>query len=590
MRELLRDMAGRLHRYRSQFIFASLVRMTGDVLWLFPAYAFAQIVTMITHYHPGQSVVPMAVVLGLWVVAVIGRNVCHYVGKRYGFWVAERVSVDCTLEAVTHLFRLDMGWHELENAGNKVKRIQNASDGFNRLIRIWFMNIIQIIVHLVAIQVVIAQFDHRIVACVVLFLMSYFALSLYLTRQASAAARVVNDYEEQLSGIVFESINTIRTVKAMGITSRFLDRLWNGSEAVLNRIAIRIYRYQSRNMVLAIWEGVARVAMVGWIIYGIFIGRYELAFLILFNSYFSDLRTAIDELSSVSMDVMVAQFSISRLRDLLRTPIVIENDTDKRAFPSQWQRLTLTHLSFAYAEVPVLHDISLTIHRGEKVGIVGLSGAGKSTLFKLLLKEREGFSGDIQFDDVSITDIKSSDYFNHVSVVLQDTEVFNVSLRDNIMIATSGDNSTDPSLDSVIDTANLRDLVAKLPDGLDTMIGEKGVKLSGGERQRLGIARAIARRPDIILMDEATSHLDVESEEKIQESLHRFLGGVTAIVIAHRLSTIAEMDRIVVLDGGRVIEIGSLHQLLERRGRFWEFWNLADKRGEAILPSESNPS
>ena len=180
--------------------------------------------------------------------------------------------------------------------------------------------------------------------------------------------------------------------------------------------------------------------------------------------------------------------------------------------------------------------------------------------------------GDILFDDVSIKRISKSDYFKQASVVLQDTEVFNFSLRDNITITNALQKENQELLEQALDTAHISEFLNKLPRGLDTIIGEKGVKLSGGERQRLGIARAIFKEPKILLLDEATSHLDLESEEKIKDSLHRFFENVTAIVIAHRLTTIKEMDKILVIEEGKLIESGNFDKLYASRGRFYELW------------------
>ena len=217
-------------------------------------------------------------------------------------------------------------------------------------------------------------------------------------------------------------------------------------------------------------------------------------------------------------------------------------------------------------------DVSFDIKRGERVGIVGLSGAGKSTLFKLLLKEYEDFTGEILFDKTPIQTITKSSYFEKAAVVLQETEVFNFSLRDNITIAGGTANNPTRQLATALETAHVNDFMFKLSQGVDTLIGEKGVKLSGGEKQRLGIARAVYKQPDILFLDEATSHLDLESEEKIRDSLHQFFQTVTAVVIAHRLTTIKEMDRILVIENGGIIEEGSFDELYKQRGRFFDLW------------------
>ena len=188
------------------------------------------------------------------------------------------------------------------------------------------------------------------------------------------------------------------------------------------------------------------------------------------------------------------------------------------------------------------------------------------------MKERENYEGEILIDNVPLKSISKSDYFRHTAVVMQDTEVFNFPLRSNVTISNYERENDEKLLDKALSVAHVLEFAEKLPQGIDTLIGEKGVKLSGGEKQRVGVARAIFKDPELLLLDEATSHLDVESEEKIQDSLHKFFKSVTAIVIAHRLTTIKEMDKILVIEGGKVIEQGTFTKLHRAKGRFHELW------------------
>jgi len=250
---------------------------------------------------------------------------------------------------------------------------------------------------------------------------------------------------------------------------------------------------------------------------------------------------------------------------------VIDDGDGKIDFPKNWKKITAKNLSFAYGEHKVLDDVSFEIKRGERIGIMGLSGAGKSTLMKLLLKENESYEGEILVDSIPLKKIRKEDYYKKVGVVLQDTEVFNFTLRDNITIA-NPDNGGEKEFDKALEIAHVDDFTDRLPHGVDTFIGEKGVRLSGGERQRLGIARAIYKKPQILFLDEATSHLDLESEEKIRDSLHKFFQQVTAVVVAHRLTTIKEMDKILVVEKGKIVESGNYEELYDKRGRFYELW------------------
>jgi ABC-type multidrug transport system fused ATPase/permease subunit len=344
------------------------------------------------------------------------------------------------------------------------------------------------------------------------------------------------------------------------------------AEELFKRIKVRVSRYRSRQVLLSVWAYAFRLLGIVLIILGILQGHYEVGFLVLFHSYFGNIWESVDELSTSTQDFVTSKFSIARLKVILNEPVTIDNEAGKLPFVSAWKKIIVQNVSFSYGDNQVLKDLSFEIRRGEKVGIIGLSGAGKSTLFKLLLKEREEFSGEILFNGMSIKNIQKSDYFSYVSVVLQDTEVFNFSLRDNITVTNPRQSVNTKLLDKALSVAHVSDFLAKLPQGLETVIGEKGVKLSGGERQRLGIARAIFKQPQLLLLDEATSHLDLESEEKIQDSLHHFFQDVTAIVIAHRLTTIKEMDKIMVIEEGKLIEMGNFEELYKKQGRFFELW------------------
>ncbi|MFA5076431.1 MAG: ABC transporter ATP-binding protein [Patescibacteria group bacterium] len=571
--QLIKDILQLLRPYRGRFVVASLIRLAGDLAWLYPAFALAAIVTILTKYQPGESLNGLWIVLLLWSAAVVIRSLSQFFSKYLGYQISEKIAIDSSLRAIRHMFLLDMAWHEEENSGNKIKKIQNAADGFSKILRIWFNNIIEIAVNLVAINIIIARFDHTVLLVLSVFLLTYFFISSTIKRRAGEASYLVNIQEEQVNGLLFEAISNIRTVKVMSMAKTLYTVLAKKMGELFRRLKVRIFWYQSRNAFLSFWANIFKIGIFIIIIRGIFGGHYEIGFLILFNSYFSKLRESIDELSSVSVDFVTSKFSVARMKEILNEPIIIDNESGKVPLSSAWQKIIFRGVSFSYESNKVLNNITFEVRRGEKVGIVGLSGAGKSTLFKLLLKEREEFKGDILFDDVSIKKIGRSGYFDLVSVVLQDTEVFNFSLRDNIVITNTKKKANQKLLKQALEVAHISDFLNRLPQGLETIIGEKGIRLSGGERQRLGIARAIFKEPQILLLDEATSHLDLESEEKIRDSLHKFFKNVTAIVIAHRLTTIREMDKILVIEDGKLIESGNFDQLCASRGRFYELWD-----------------
>ncbi|MEL6845572.1 MAG: ATP-binding cassette domain-containing protein [Bacteroidota bacterium] len=218
-----------------------------------------------------------------------------------------------------------------------------------------------------------------------------------------------------------------------------------------------------------------------------------------------------------------------------------------------------------------MQDLNFRVRRGEKLGLVGVSGGGKSTIFKLLLKLYDEYEGQIRVDGHSWRDLKRANLVQRFGVVLQDTELFDLSLKGNVQLG-GPSASNEVQLQSAVRTARVQQFASQYPDQLDTLVGEKGIRLSGGEKQRVGLARALYRQPDILLLDEATSHLDAESERLIQAALDEVLADVTAIVAAHRLSTLRKMDRILVLEEGKIVEEGSFDQLVQQQGVFWQLW------------------
>ncbi|MES2953440.1 MAG: ABC transporter ATP-binding protein [Patescibacteria group bacterium] len=571
-RALARDMLGFLGEHKIDFLGVTIIRLLSEISWLYPAYALSQLVTLLGAYTLGADTRVIFTIVSLWVVVSIWRHLSIYISQMHGFAIAERVYLKVQEEAIGKLFRLDIAWHERENTGNKLKRIERGGESIYQILRIWIVNIISIGVNSVGILFVLSQFDLPLTLSIALFTISYAIIASYFTKRAADRARIVNEAQEEMSGLLFESIGNMRSVKVMSMGPWLMRRIREKSSDLRIKIEERMWWFQTASLTKNIWGQGFRVASAAYIVWQITKGQQTVGFLVLYYGYYSYFWSAIENLANISQEIVIAKASIARLKELLDEPVGIENDRGKRRFPKEWHAIELRNLSFSYNKQPVLSGVSFTLRRGEKVGIVGLSGAGKSTLFKLLLKEYENYTGDILIDDVPLRRISKLSYFERVAAVLQETEVFNLSLHDNVVISNMAKEQDGALFKRSLDIAHVTDFLHKLPLGPDTLIGEKGVKLSGGERQRLGLARAVFKEPEILLLDEATSHLDIESEQRIQDSLHRFFEKVTAVVIAHRLSTIKEMDRIIVFENGTILEEGSFEELYARRGRFFTLW------------------
>lgn len=514
--------------------------------------------------------------LVVWFFVAIYIGFAHDFSKYLGFQVAESAGLSFYKKCLRHIFLLDLSWHEIEGSGNKMKKLDRGYDGMNESIRRIFDVLIEVSVNTIGIVIIFFTLDKTLSLGIFFFIVTYFFLGKHLLKKASRQEQVVSRQMEELSGLTFESLNNILTIKSLAFHTGIIKVIGNHIKLLIEEIRKRIFYYRVQSGVLTGYIFLFELSMIVYLVWNIFQGNYTISLLLLFVGLFQRVGQSSDEMVTVTQQIVVNKIWVSRAVALLQVPIGIE-DPNKQStqlpYPVDWKELQIKNIHFSYKKRKALTDISFTIKRGESVGIVGLSGAGKSTLFKLLLDLYQDYEGDILLDNTPLKKIERDAYISHVSVVLQDTELFNMSLRENIEIANLRSTAGIPLKDA-IEMAHLTDVVEGLSNKLDTIVGEKGVKLSGGQRQRVGIARAIYRDPDILLLDEATSHLDGHSEKQIQEAIAEVKGKFTTIVIAHRLSTIQQMDKIVVLDKGKVLEMGTFKELLAKKGAFARMWQM----------------
>lgn len=576
LKQFVIDLATYIAPFKKKFFIGAFFRLTSDIARLYRAFAISQIVPLLPTIQEPTSYQTVLIYLGLWVIIVIYVGITHDFSKYLGFQVAESAGLSLYKKCLQHIFLLDLSWHELEGSGNKMKRIERGYDGVNESIRRIFDVLIEVTVNIVGVTLIFLTLDWVLSASIAFFITTYFLIGRYLLKRASKQEQIVSKKMEELSGLTFESLNNIMTIKSLGFNSGIMRVVGEHILLLLKEIKKRIFYYRFQSGVLNTYFFIFEISIISFIIWNIFQGNYTVSLLLLFVGLFQRVGESTNELVSVTQQMVVNKIWVSRAVSLLSVPIGIEDPGRKStqlAYPEDWQTLEFKNIHFTYTKGQALTDISFSVKRGESIGIVGLSGAGKSTLFKLLLDLYEDYEGDILLGDVPLKKIDRQSYITHISIVLQDTELFNMSLRENIEIANLKSTAKIP-LKEAIKMAHLTDVVENLPEKLETLVGEKGIKLSGGQRQRVGIARAIYRDPDILLLDEATSHLDGHSEKQIQEAIAEVKGKFTTIVIAHRLSTIQQMDKIVVLDKGCVEEMGTFTELIAKKGHFSKMWQM----------------
>ena len=256
--------------------------------------------------------------------------------------------------------------------------------------------------------------------------------------------------------------------------------------------------------------------------------------------------------------------AIGRIEEVLKTPVTVDNNPSGKKISSFDNKIEFRSVSFAYENAVILDNINLTIEKGKTIALVGSSGAGKSTLADLVPRFHDVTSGELLIDGINIKDYSLHSLRNLMSIVTQEPILFNDSIANNIRLGK--ENASDDEIIAAAKVANAHDFIIKKEKGYDSNIGDRGSKLSGGEKQRLTIARAVVKNPPILILDEATSSLDTESERLVQDAINNMMQNRTSLVIAHRLSTIRHADEIIVLQKGKIVERGTHEQLLSQNG------------------------
>lgn len=395
-----------------------------------------------------------------------------------------------------------------------------------------------------------------------------------LLKKLRAGNRRRGNQHGEMTSVVQETVSGIRLVKSFGAEAYEESRFREASDRYANS-SVRLTRISflaspvteivgTTMAVLLLWLG-ARLVLVEQAMSG--------ADLIAFLVYALRLLQPLKQLSQMPTTAQSSLAAAERLFEILDSPSEEQTDTgtiDKATFERE---IEFDDVTFAYDGAPVLSNISFTANKGDVIALVGASGAGKTTLVDLIPRFYPVSEGRILLDGVDTSRIRLSALRALTGIVSQDTVIFNDTVRNNIAYGSS-DRFTDPQVEAAARAANAHDFIEELPQGYNTVLGERGTRLSGGQRQRIAIARALLCDPPILILDEATSALDTESERLVQEAVDRLLRGRTVFVIAHRLSTIVHADQILVLDRGRIVERGTHASLLAARGAYHRLYSM----------------
>ena len=562
-RERLADYA-RLLRYvrpyTKRMVLAAIALVAGTLLGLLMPLVVKNVVDVVFVAHDLALLNRFA---GLLVIIFLAQAIFSFVTRYNLGFVGERVVTDLRQQLYQHLMGLSLSFFADRRTGEIVSRLTNDVTTLQTAVTDNLINLLRQTLTLIGGVIFLFWLDWRLTSLILLGIPVVTLTMVFLGRQIRHVATQVQDHLAEASAVLEESVGAVRIVKSFARESYEISRF---NAAVEDPFAAAMKRVRISAVLAPIIGFMAFMSITITLWFGsyqVIQGRLSPGELIAYLIYTMLVATPIAAFSGLYGQFQSALGATQRLFEFLDLQPDIVDRPDAYALPEIVGRVEFENVSFEYeTTIPVLHDVSLVARPGQVVALVGPSGAGKTTLINLIPRFYDVTAGRISIDGHDLRQVTSLSLRQQVGIVPQEAILFSDTIRENIRYGCL--NATQDEIEAAAHAANAHDFIVKMPDGYDTRVGERGIKLSGGQRQRIAIARAILKNPRILILDEATSSLDSESEFFVQEALERLMKSRTTFVIAHRLSTIVNADWILVLDEGRIVEQGFHLELLSR--------------------------
>lgn len=580
--ELVRSYVYLLDKRKKIFLLYLGVLFVVQFYQIVPPLILGKIVDFFTGYQKSQGITPFyfySIILGLSLSVVAFIRL--YLKKKISNLKSD-IRYDIRVKGYERLVGLSYLETTKETSGEKAQKISNGTSAFSDLTNLVSNELIANTTSIIGVLFIFLFLKFEYILFLLIYFLGFTAILKFFYSKIKKLNFEYSKAMEKSTGSYMEGLSNILTIKSQGANKSYGKRIASREE-LKRRYEYKIMAVGNKQWtVFQIFNGLCVALFLLLVGKNVADSTISLGSIVMFYGYLQQITGSAGQILGNYQDLISYKTLLARMMPIFNSEDSYKEGT--KTFPKVWDKLILSNASFDYPSTKVktgLRDINLTISNGEKIGIVGRSGGGKSTLAKLLIGLIRLDRGEYKIDKNKFNDIKHESVLKHINLILQDTEMFNMSLKENITLMRK---ISPKVLNKAIDVSQLSKVVEKLPERLDTLIGEKGYHLSGGERQRVGIARVVCRHPQILILDEATSSLDSRTEANIQRGLQKNLKDKTMIIIAHRVSTLKDVDRIYVIDQGRIVEEGKYQDLINNsKSTFYEIYSLQQKRDYQLL-------
>lgn len=486
-------------------------------------------------------------------------------------WLGSRILNDVRVEMFAHLQQLSLGFYARMRAGDLSSRFSSDLSAVENAVVLGIPGALLCVINIAFSTCILFALDWRLALGAIVGLPLCVIGPKVISPRALKAGYQLRVEQAALTSTIHENLGAQQIVKAFSLSESVIANF----EGQAKRLAGMATRFnflsyaseRSPNIGMLLFN----ILLISGGSYLAFTGSLSIGSLVSFNALFITVSTAVMGLTAVTPSLLQATGGMQRIRELLDEQPTIVERPNARPLPPLLSGISFENVTFGYTqEQNNLRNVGMNLPAGSRIAFVGHSGCGKSTNLNLIMRFYDPQAGRITFDGIDLRDVKIDSLYDQVGIVFQESFLFNATIRENIRLGKS--KATDAEVEAAAQAAELHDLVLQMPDGYDTIVGERGGRLSGGQRQRVAIARALIRNPSLIILDEATSALDPATEAAINETLDRVSIGRTVISVTHRLQSIQHYDQIFVFRNGRVIEHGSHEMLLSFPGSYAEMW------------------